>query len=51
MIVKREKSIKKTLTVPKWLNDLAIENNVNFSQTLREALRQELADKIDNKRA
>ncbi len=51
MIVKREKSVKKTLTIPKWLNDLGIENNINFSQTLQEALRQELADKINEKRA
>ena len=33
-----EKSIKKTLTIPSWLNDLAVENNINFSQVLQEAL-------------
>lgn len=33
-----EKSVKKTLTIPSWLNDLAIENNINFSQVLQEAL-------------
>ena len=33
-----EKSVKKTLTIPKWLNDLALEQNINFSQTLQEAL-------------
>ena len=33
-----EKSIKKTLTIPVWLNDLAIECNINFSQVLQEAL-------------
>ena len=25
------KAVKKTLTIPKWLDDLAQENNVNFS--------------------
>lgn len=31
-------SVKKTLTVPKWLNDLAVEKGINFSRTLQEAL-------------
>ena len=33
-----EKSVKKTLTIPVWLNDLAMECNINFSQVLQEAL-------------
>lgn len=33
-----EKSVKKTLTIPAWLNQAALEQNINFSQTLREAL-------------
>ena len=33
-----EKSVKKTLTIPAWLNQLAIENNVNFSKVLQDAL-------------
>ena len=33
-----EKSVKKTLTIPSWLNDLALERNINFSQVLQEAL-------------
>ena len=33
-----EKSVKKTLTIPSWLNDLAIEKGINFSQALQEAL-------------
>lgn len=37
-----EKSVKKTLTIPSWLNDLAIENNINFSSVLREALENRL---------
>lgn len=35
-----EKSVKKTLTIPKWLNDLAEENNVNFSQLLQVAIKK-----------
>ena len=33
-----EKTIKKTLTIPSYLNDLAIKNNINFSKVLKEAL-------------
>ena len=33
-----EKSVKKTLTIPSYLNDLAIKNNINFSKVLKEAL-------------
>lgn len=36
------RSVKKTLTVPKWLNDLAEKENINFSQVLQEALKQRL---------
>ena len=32
------KSVKKTLTIPEWLNELAIKNELNFSQILQEAL-------------
>lgn len=37
-----EKAIKKTLTIPAWLNDLAVKNHVNFSQTLQKALKEQL---------
>lgn len=37
-----EKSVKKTLTIPAWLNSAAIEKNINFSQVLQEALKQKL---------
>lgn len=37
-----EKSVKKTLTIPSWLNDLAIANGVNFSQVLQTALKDKL---------
>ena len=33
-----KKIVKKTLTIPEWLNEVAIEKNLNFSQTLQEAL-------------
>lgn len=32
------KTIKKTLSLPAWLNTMALENNINFSETLKEAL-------------
>lgn len=35
-------SVKKTLTIPSWLNDSAIAAGVNFSQVLQNALRVEL---------
>lgn len=37
-----EKSVKKTLTIPSWLNDIAIANKINFSQVLQKALKAEL---------
>lgn len=33
-----EKSVRKTLTIPAWLDKAAQEKNINFSQTLQEAL-------------
>jgi hypothetical protein len=33
---------KKTLTLPKWINDLAEEHKINFSQVLQEALKERL---------
>lgn len=32
------KSVKKTLTIPEWLNKEALSKNINFSQVLQEAL-------------
>ncbi|MCI5605741.1 MAG: type II toxin-antitoxin system HicB family antitoxin [Clostridia bacterium] len=37
-----DKAIKKTLTIPAWLNELAVKENVNFSQTLQNALIEQL---------
>ena len=35
-------SVKKTLTIPSWLNVLAEENHINFSQLLQKALQEQL---------
>lgn len=35
-------SIKKTLTIPMWLNTIAEKNNINFSQLLQKAIKKEL---------
>jgi len=37
-----EKSVKKTLTIPAWLNNAALEKGINFSQVLQEALKTQL---------
>ena len=37
-----ERSVKKTLTIPEWLNNAALEKGLNFSQVLQEALKQRL---------
>jgi predicted RNase H-like HicB family nuclease len=36
------KAVKKTLTIPKWLNDIAEQNKVNFSHVLQAALKTHL---------
>ena len=36
------KAVKKTLSVPRWLDTLATEHNVNFSNILQNALMHEL---------
>lgn len=38
----QSKKIRKNVTIPEWLNELAEENNVNFSQVLTEALELKL---------
>ena len=37
-----EKSVRKSLTIPKWLNDMAISRKVNFSMVLQKALMKEM---------
>lgn len=36
------KAVKKTLTIPTWLNTLAESNEINFSAILQKALKEEL---------
>lgn len=36
------KAVKKTLTIPNWLNIIAEKKKINFSQILQKAIRQEL---------
>ena len=37
-----QQSIKKTLTIPKWLNKMAEDEHVNFSLILQDALKERL---------
>lgn len=36
------KAVKKTLTIPSWLNTMAEEHQINFSRVLQSALREQL---------
>lgn len=36
------KAVKKTLSIPQWLNTLAEQNDINFSQVLQVALKERL---------
>lgn len=36
------RAIKKTLSIPEWLNEAAMEHNINFSQVLQDALKSQL---------
>ena len=40
------KAVKKTLTIPEWLNEEAISLGINFSQVLQEALLQKINAKL-----
>ena len=37
-LAKNTRSIKKTLTIPEWLNERALSKGINFSKVLQEAL-------------
>ena len=39
---KKHFEVQKTLTIPLWLNDLAVKEGVNFSQVLQKALKEQL---------
>lgn len=36
------KAVKKTLSIPEWLNDAAVKERINFSQVLQDALKEKL---------
>ncbi len=36
------RSITKNVTIPAWLNKMAVKHKINFSSTLRKALRERL---------
>ena len=36
------RAVKKTLSIPEWLNEAAIKAGINFSQTLQDALKEKL---------
>jgi predicted RNase H-like HicB family nuclease len=38
----RKKSVKKTLSVPQWLDEMAVGAGLNFSHVLQEGLKKEL---------
>ncbi|MGD9569972.1 MAG: type II toxin-antitoxin system HicB family antitoxin [Sedimentibacter sp.] len=39
------RSVKKTVTIPKWINDIGVEHNLNFSQLLQAAIKDRLGIK------
>ena len=41
-LITKSKSVKKTLTIPSWLNNAAESKGINFSGTLQNALIKEL---------
>ena len=38
----KNKSVKKTLSIPAWINEMAMEYDINFSQVLQDGLKKEL---------
>ena len=40
-----KKAVKKTLSIPEWLNEEALSHNINFSQVLQEALMQKIGNR------
>ncbi len=44
----RNLSVKKNLTIPKWLNDASEKQGINFSNVLQTALKKELGIPINN---
>ncbi|MCO5386578.1 type II toxin-antitoxin system HicB family antitoxin [Desulfosporosinus sp.] len=46
---KNSKAVKKTLSIPSWLNEEAEAHNVNFSSILQEALKEHLGIQANQK--
>ena len=42
---RRNKAVKKTLTIPEWLNEEALAQGINFSKVLQEGLLREISAK------
>jgi predicted RNase H-like HicB family nuclease len=42
-LIRKSRAVKKTLTIPSWLNDAAENQRINFSGVLQDALMQKLA--------
>ena len=38
--MKNNRAVKKTLTIPEWLNEAAVAADMNFSQVLQDALKE-----------
>lgn len=38
----KDKAVKKTLTIPSWLNEMAVKEHINFSGVLQNALMDQL---------
>lgn len=41
-----ERAVKMALTIPYWLNEAALQQGINFSQVLQEALKERLNQAI-----
>jgi len=41
-LIKKSQAVKKTLTIPSWLNEMAESNHINFSKVLQDALMEKL---------
>ena len=41
-LANNNRSVNRTVTLPAWLNAIAIERNINFSQLLQEAIKQSI---------
>jgi predicted RNase H-like HicB family nuclease len=42
--INNNKAVKKTLTIPQWMDELATERGLNFSKVLQDALEEKIGD-------